>query len=292
MSDYLVRAISKDGSFRGFAGTTTHLVQELQRKHVTFPTASAALGRTATMGALMGLELKNEKDVVTIQVKGDGPLGEIMVVANGQGHVRGYVDQPDVMIPLKENGKIDVSGGVGQGYIYIMRDIGMREPYRGSAPIVSGELAEDFTYYYSTSEQVPSSIGLGVLVNRDQILFAGGYMIQVLPGASDEAIDELEKRIMGIPSVTALLESGLTPEEILYRLLGDDAEILATKPVEFQCACSLEKTKSMLASLGKKDLQDIIEQDEKAEVVCHFCNSKYQFSKEELEEILGEISGS
>ncbi|TCP66226.1 Hsp33 family molecular chaperone HslO [Baia soyae] len=292
MSDYLVRSISKDGSFRGFAGTTTKLVQELQRKHVTFPTASAALGRTATMGALMGLELKNKQDVVTIQVKGDGPLGEMMVVANGEGHVRGYVDQPDVMIPLKENGKIDVSGGVGQGYIYIMRDIGMREPYRGSAPIVSGELAEDFTYYYSISEQVPSSVGLGVLVNRDQILVAGGYMIQVLPGASDEAIDELERRIMDIPSVTTLLESGLTPEDMIYRLLGDDAEILERKSVKFQCACSLEKTQSMLASLGKKDLQDIIEQDEKAEVVCHFCNSKYQFSKEELLEILGEISAS
>lgn len=286
MSDYSVRAISKDGAFRGFAAITTNLVQDLQRKHVTFPTASAALGRTATMGALMGLDLKNEKDVVTIQVKGDGPLGEIMVVANGQGHVRGYVDQPGVMIPLKENGKIDVSGGVGEGYIYIIRDIGMKEPYRGSSPIVSGELAEDFTYYYSVSEQTPSSIGLGVLVNRDQILVAGGYMVQVLPGASDEAIDALEKRIMEIPSVTSLLETGMKPEEILYRLLGDDAEVLDTKMVEFRCTCSREKTESMLASIGKKELQEMIEEDGEAEVVCHFCNSKYHFSKQELLSIL------
>lgn len=286
MSDYSVRGISKDGAFRGFATITTSLVQELQRKHTTFPTASAALGRTATMGALMGLDLKNEKDVVTIQVKGDGPLGEIMVVANGQGHVRGYVDQPGVMIPLKENGKIDVSGGVGEGYIYIIRDIGMKEPYRGSSPIVSGELAEDFTYYYSVSEQTPSSIGLGVLVNRDQILVSGGYMVQVLPGASDEAIDALEKRIIEIPSVTALLETGMKAEDMIYRLLGDDAEILDTKPVEFRCTCSREKTESMLASIGKKELQEMIQEDGEAEVVCHFCNSKYHFSKEELLSIL------
>lgn len=289
MSDYSVRAISKDGSFRGFAAITTNLVQELQKMHVTFPTASAALGRTATMGALMGLELKNDKDVVTIQVKGDGPLGEIMVVGNGQGHVRGYVDHPGVMIPLKENGKIDVSGGVGEGYIYIIRDIGMKEPYRGSSPIVSGELGEDFTYYYSVSEQTPSSIGLGVLVNRDQILVAGGYMVQVLPGASDEAIDVLEKRIMEIPSVTALLETGIKPEDMIYRLLGDDAEILETKSVEFRCTCSREKTESMLASIGKKELQEMIEEDGEAEVVCHFCNTKYHFSKEELLSILEEI---
>lgn len=282
MGDYSVRAISKDGAIRGFAALTTHLVQELQKKHHTFPVASAALGRTATMGALMGLMLKNSQDRVTIQVKGDGPLGEIMVVADGEGHVRGYVDHPLVLLPEKYPGKLDVAAGVGKGTIYILRDIGLKEPYRGASPIISGELAEDFTYYFSSSEQIPSSVGLGVLVNREEIIVAGGFMVQVMPGASSDSIDLLEKRIQEITSVTSLLAEGISPEDLLFRLLGDDAELLEEKAIEFQCTCSREKIEAMLKSLGKEEITDMISTDEQAEVVCHFCNTKYNFSKEDL----------
>ncbi|SFJ35988.1 Hsp33 family molecular chaperone HslO [Thermoflavimicrobium dichotomicum] len=289
MKDYTVRAISEDGLVRGFAAYTKDLVQELQKRHQTTPLASAALGRTATMGAIMGCMLKGEKDRVTIQVIGDGPLGAIRVDANSQGDVRGMIDHPDVMLPLNASGKLDVAQGVGQGNIYILKDLGLREPYRGSSPIISGELGDDFTYYFTASEQVPSSVGLGVLVHNEQIIAAGGYLLQVMPGASEETISQLEKNIAKLESVTGLFVDGVTPEELLQRLMGEGTEILEQKPVQFRCHCSKEKTEEMLISLGREELLSLIEEQGQAEVICHFCNEKYLFTRTELEQILAKL---
>lgn len=288
MSDYVIRAISSDKQVRGFASITTQLVQEIQQRHKTFPVASAALGRTATMGAMMGLTLKEEHHHLTIHVRGDGPLGQMMVDADGKGNVRGYVDQPQVLLPLKPNGKLDVATAVGQGSIYIVKDVGLPEPARGTSPIKSGELAEDFTYYFTTSEQTPSSVGLGVLVNRDEILHAGGYFIQVLPGASDETIDKLEEKINSITSITNLLQEGMTPETLLQYIMGNDLEILEKKSIQFQCRCSREKVKSMLKGLGNDEIQSIIDDLGQAEVICHFCNEKYLIDGPELQDLVVE----
>jgi molecular chaperone Hsp33 len=290
MKDYAIRAISRDGFVRGFAAVTTELVQELQRRHQTFPVASAALGRTATMGALLGLNLKSERDRLTIRVEGDGPLGKIVVDANGQGEVRGYVEHPDVLLNPRPDGKLDVAQAVGKGTIYIITDLGLKEPYVGTAPIVSGELAEDFTYYFATSEQIPSSVGLGVLVNRDRILTAGGYMIQVMPGATEEVISRLEQNISQLSSITQMLSEGTTPEELLKRVVGEEMEILAKQELRFACRCSRERTVAMLKGLGKEEIRSLMEEQGQAEVICHFCNETYHFSKEELAKILEEIN--
>lgn len=289
MRDYAVRAISANGEIRGFAAITTDLIQELQGRHQTMPVVSAALGRTATMAAILGLTVKNEQDRVTIQVDGNGPMGRMMVDANGKGNVRGFVDNPAVILPLNEQGKLDVAAAVGQGSIYIIKDLGLKEPYRGSSPIISGELADDFTYYFTASEQTPSSVGLGVLVNRDKILVAGGYLVQVLPGASEETISQLEQRISSLTSITDILKNGRTPEELLQDLMGEDVEILHRQSIQFQCNCSRERTKAMLHSLGKEEIRSIIEELGQAEVICHFCNEKYLFDQAELEAIVEEI---
>lgn len=288
--DYTIRAISADGYIRGFAAITTGLVQELQRRHHTFPVASAALGRTATMASLLSLTIKDTKERITIQVEGDGPLGRILVETDGTGTIRGYVNNPDVLIPLKDNGKLDVAGAVGQGSIYLTRDLGLKKPYQGTSPIISGELAEDFTYYFTASEQTPSSVGLGVLVNRDQILVAGGYMLQLLPNAPEDIISALETKIKKLTSVTKLLEDGMTPEQLLIHLMGEDLRFLEQKEVRFGCTCSRDKVKKMLIGLGIEELRSISEDIGQAEVVCHFCNEKYLFDREQLEEIIAGIS--
>lgn len=285
--DYTIRAISADGYVRGFAALTTNLVQELQRRHTTFPVASAALGRTATMASLLSLTIKEKKERITLQIDGDGPLGKIVAETDGESIVRGYVDNPEVLIPLKANGKLDVSGAVGQGSLYITHDLGLGNPYQGASPIVSGELAEDFTYYFTSSEQTPSSVGLGVLVNRDKILVAGGYMVQLLPNAPEAVIDQLEERIGKISSITDILAKGTTPEQLLQQIMGDDTRFLEKKETRFGCTCSRDKVKNMLISLGAEELKSIVEDVGEAEVVCHFCNEKYQFHKEELLEIIG-----
>lgn len=289
MTDYAVRAISKSGHIRGFSAVTTDLVQEMQKRHLTLPIASAALGRTATMGALIGLTLKEPHYRTTIRVEGDGPLGKIIVDANGAGHVRGYVENPSVLLPPKENGKLDVSRAVGKGMIYIARDLGLKEPYGGASPIVSGELAEDFTYYFTASEQTPSSVGLGVLVHRDKILVAGGYMIQVMPEVEEEEISQLEERIGKLTGITELLHQGVSPEQLLISLMGEDTEILSRQPIEFRCTCSRKRIKSILKGLGKKEVQNMLEEDGKAEVTCHFCSEKYHFTGQDLQEILTEL---
>ncbi|WP_044641837.1 Hsp33 family molecular chaperone HslO [Risungbinella massiliensis] len=291
MVDYAVRAISKSGHIRGLAAITTDLVQDLQKAHTTLPVVSAALGRTATMGALIGLTLKDPRYRVTIRVDGDGPIGKIVVDANGTGQVRGYVDNPAVLIPLKENGKLDVSGAVGEGMIYINRDLGLREPYGGASPIISGELAEDFTYYFTTSEQTPSSVGLGVLVNRDKIMVAGGYMIQLMPQVEEEEIAQLEERIAKMNGgVTEHFHKGVTPEGLLRLLMGDDASILDKQDLQFHCTCSKEQIGGVLKSLGSKEVEAILTEDGKAEVVCHFCNTKYHYSGEDLKQLLSELN--
>lgn len=285
--DVLVRGTAWGGQIRLFAARTTLLVEELRRRHDTYPTATAALGRTLTAGAMMGAMLKGQEKL-TIQVKGDGPIGQIVVDANADGEVRGYVDQPHVHLPSNEYGKLDVAGAVGRsGHIHIVKDLGMKEPYRGSVPIISGELGEDFTYYFAVSEQTPSAVGLGVLVNTDNsVIHAGGFIVQLLPGLGDAQISKLEQAIGKLPPVTALLDQGESPEGLLRWIVGDDMTIHDTMELTFACQCSTERVEQTLVSLGEHELKQIIEEDGKAEVVCQFCNEAYTFDRAQLEKLL------
>lgn len=290
MEDYLIRGTALNNKVRCFAVRTTAAVEEARKRHDLYPTATAALGRTMTAGIMMGAMLKGSEKL-TIQVKGDGPIGSIVVDANADGEVRGYVDEPHTHLPSNSQGKLDVAGAVGtEGFIYITKDLGLKEPYRGSTPIVSGELGEDFTYYFAKSEQTPSAVALGVLVEADySVKAAGGFIIQLLPGLQDEDIDELERKLGTLPPVTTLLEQGLTLEQILERVLGD-VEMMQTLPVQFRCKCSRERIEQTLISLGRAELEKILEEDEQAEVICHFCNEAYQFRGEELQEIVDKIT--
>ncbi|RFU60348.1 Hsp33 family molecular chaperone HslO [Bacillus sp. V59.32b] len=287
MKDYLVKALGYNGQVRAYAVSTTETVGEAQRRHYTWPTASAALGRSMTAGLMMGAMLKGE-DKLTIKVEGGGPLGAILVDSNAKGEVRGYVTNPQTHFDLNEQGKLDVRRAVGtEGTLSVVKDIGLRENFSGQVPIVSGELGEDFTYYFATSEQVPSSVGVGVLVNPDNsILAAGGFIIQLLPGTDDETISQIEERLSKIPPISKMIQDGLTPEEILEQVLGEgNVKILETMPVEFKCQCSRERIGNALISLGKEEIRDIIETEGQAEAQCHFCNETYQFSSDELEEL-------
>lgn len=287
-SDRLIRGIALGGKIRAFAIRSTELVEELRRRHDTWPTATAALGRTLSTAAMMGAMLKGEEKL-TLQVKGNGPLGQIVADANAKGEVRGYVDNPHVHLPSNAMGKLDVAGAVGtEGFVYVIKDLGLKEPYRGSVPIISGELGEDFTYYFATSEQTPSAVGVGVLVNTDNsVIVAGGFIIQLLPGLNDAEIDAIEKALSTLPPVTTLLEQGLELEDMLRKILPD-VEIMDQMDIVFNCACSRERVEQTLVSLGEYELTQLIEEDGQAEVVCHFCNEKYQFNREDLEQILAE----
>ncbi|WP_405105873.1 Hsp33 family molecular chaperone HslO [Paenibacillus sp. FSL K6-1217] len=284
--DRLIRGTAMNGRVRAFAVRTTELVDELRRRHDTYPTATAALGRTVTAAAIMGAMLKGQEKLA-IMVKGNGPLGQITAESNALGEVRGYVQNPHVHLPSNSMGKLDVAGAVGtEGFIDISKDLGMREPYRGSVPIVSGELGEDFTYYFALSEQTPAAVGLGVLVETDNsVRVAGGFIIQLLPGLTDEEITEVEQAVGAMPSVTSVLDQGLEPEEML-RLLLPDAVILDELEVRFVCQCSRERIEQTLVSLGEHELEQLIEEDETAEVICHYCNESYVFNKDELQVIL------
>ncbi|SDX84380.1 Hsp33 family molecular chaperone HslO [Paenibacillus sp. CF384] len=285
--DYLVRGTAWNGQLRVFAVKTTGLVEELRKRHNTMPTTTAALGRTATAGAMMGAMLKgNEK--LTIQVKGDGPVGQIVVDANANGEVRGYVDNPDVQLPSNALGKLDVAGAVGRtGYIHIIKDLGLKEPYRGSIPIVSGELAEDFTYYFATSEQTPSVVGLSVLVDEyGTVMNAGGFIVQVLPGITEENLTKLEQAIAALPPISALFEQGETPESLLRLVVGDEIQLMDQVDVVFKCQCSMERVERTLISMGEHELKQLIDEDGQAEVVCHFCNEIYAFDRQQLEMLL------
>lgn len=284
--DYLVRGTALEGKVRAFAVRSTKLVEELRQRHDTYPTATAALGRTLTTAAMMGAMLKGEEKL-TIQVKGNGPLGQIVADANAKGEVRGYVDHPHVHLPSNAMGKLDVAGAVGtEGFLYVIKDLGLKEPYRGSVPIVSGELGDDFTYYFAASEQTPSAVGLGVLVAPDNsVISAGGLIVQLLPGLSDEEIDAIERAISTLPPVSALIDQGLSPEELIKWVLPD-VQIQETLDIVFRCECSRERVERTLISLGYDEIQAIIEEQGVAEVVCHFCNEAYQFEREDLEHIL------
>jgi molecular chaperone Hsp33 len=287
MSDYLVKALAYDGQVRAYAVRTTATIGEAQRRHQTWPTASAALGRAMTAGVMMGAMLKGDSKL-TIKIEGGGPIGTILVDSNAKGEVRGYVSNPQVHFELNQYGKLDVARAVGTaGTLTVVKDLGLRDYFTGQVPIVSGELGEDFTYYFASSEQTPSSVGVGVLVNPDNtILAAGGFILQLMPGTDEKTIDEIEKRLKSIPPVSKMVEKGLTPEEILYELLGKEhVKILETLPVAFVCHCSKERIADAIISLGAKEIQEMIEEEGHAEASCHFCNETYHFTKEELEEL-------
>ena len=288
MQDYVIRATAGDGSIRAFAATTRELVQHAREIHHTSPVASAALGRMLTAAAMMGTMLKGDKDLITLQIRSLGPLKGIVVSGNAQGQVKGYVFQPNVEIPSKYPGKLDVSGAIGEGYLSVIRDIGMREPYAGRIQLVSGEIAEDLTYYFAQSEQTPSAVGLGVLVETDtSIRRAGGFMIQLMPDATEERICKLEERLNTIPYVTDLLDMGKTPEEILETILVDmDLKIMDRVPASFYCNCSRERVEKALLSIGKEELEKMIREDKKANLHCHFCGKDYAFTESELCQLL------
>jgi molecular chaperone Hsp33 len=289
MNDYLLRATAMQGKIRAFAVQSTLIVEELRRRHHTSPVATAALGRTVSAALMMAAMLKGEEKL-TIQVKGDGLLGQIVVDANAQGDVRGYVDNPEADLPLNQIGKLDVAGAVGtEGFIYVIKDLGLKEPYRGSTPIVSGELGEDITYYFAKSEQTPSSVALGVLVDKDySVRASGGFIVQLLPGLTDDEIDHMETMLNQLRPITALLDEGATLEHILSSIV-DDVVVLEQMPVQFRCRCSRERVEQTLISLGKSELEAIVQEDGKAEVVCHFCNEPYIFEGEQLQELIASI---
>lgn len=289
MEDYIVRAVTDTGSVRAFAAATTGMVNEAQRIHQTWPIASAALGRLLTAAAMMGWMLKSEQESLTLQVTGDGPIGRVIAVADSQAHVKGYVGDPFVDLPNNQAGKLNVGGAVGQnGFLTVIRDLGLKEPYIGRVPLVSGEIGEDLTHYFALSEQIPSSVGLGVLVNPDLTIQAsGGFLVQVMPEATDNDISQLESNIGKIQSVTAMMETGMTPEDILAVVLeGLPYEIAGRTKTVYQCDCSRERVERALVSLGEKELQKMMEEDGKAELTCHFCDKVYQFDLTELESLL------
>lgn len=291
MNDYLVRALAFDGKVRAFSVRTTETVGEAQQRHDTWPTASAALGRSMTAGVMMGAMLKGD-DKITVKVEGQGPIGAIIVDSNSKGEVRGYVSHPHTHFDLNEHGKLDVRRAVGtDGLLTIVKDLGMRDFFTGSVPIVSGELGEDFTYYFVASEQVPSSVGLGVLVNPDNtILAAGGFIIQLMPGIEDETISIIESKLSEMEPVSKLIARGLSPEELLQEVLGaENVQVLDKMPVSFDCNCSKERFGTAILGLGEAEIQEIIDDEGHAEAQCHFCMEKYQFSREDLESFIDEI---
>ncbi|MBS4960285.1 MAG: Hsp33 family molecular chaperone HslO [Clostridiales bacterium] len=284
MSDYILRATAGNGAIRGFFATTVDTVSKATKLHHTSPTASAALGRVLTAAAIMGTDMKNDTDLITLQVKGDGPLRGVLASADHCGNVRGYVDIPQAETPLKYPGKLDVGAAIGKGTLRVMKDIGLKEPYCGEIELVSGEIAEDLTYYFAKSEQTPSAVGLGVLVDVDySICQAGGFFVQLMPFAEEEVIKKLEENLAKLPPVTELLEREKTPERMMELIFQSmEYQITEKTPVSFQCSCSRKKVEETLLSLGQKELEDIVKEDEKAEIHCHFCNKKYYFTKEDL----------
>ncbi|MEH2959385.1 Hsp33 family molecular chaperone HslO [Candidatus Merdisoma sp. JLR.KK006] len=288
MSDYIVRATAADNQIRAFAITSRDLVEKARQIHNTSPVATAALGRTLSAGAMMGSMMKGEQDLLTLQIRGDGPLGGITVTADSKAQVKGYVNEPAVLIPANAKGKLDVSGAIGRGMLQVIRDLGMKEPYAGQTELQTGEIAEDLTYYFATSEQIPSSVGLGVLLNRDNtVRQAGGFIIQLMPYTEEKVIDALEKRLAAMSSVTELLDRGLSPEGILEDLLGEfGLTVNDTVPAAFSCSCSRERVEKAIISIGSKEIRDMIRDGKPIEVKCHFCNEAYTFTIEDLKEIL------
>lgn len=288
MSDYIIRAVAAGRQIRAFAAVTTDLVETARKDHNTSPVATAALGRLLTGGAMMGTMMKGEKDVLTLQIKAGGPLQGITVTADSQGNVKGYVGNPDVCIPANSKGKLDVAGAVGVGFMNVIKDMGMKEPYLGQVALQTSEIAEDLTYYFATSEQVPSAVGLGVLMNKNNtVRQAGGFIVQLMPFAEESVISRLEQNVAKISSVTSLLEEGHTPESLLETVLdGFDVEINDRVPTQFYCNCSKSRVEKALISIGRKELNEMIQEGKPVELNCHFCNTNYTFTVEELKEIL------
>ena len=282
--DYIVRGTAANGAVRVFAADTTGITEYARNCHDTSPVATAALGRLLCAGTMMGNMMKGDRDLLTLQVKGDGPLGDIVVTADSHGSVKGYVHHPHVIIPANEKGKLDVSGAVGHGILQVIQDLGLKDPYVGSVALQTGEIAEDLTYYFASSEQVPSAVGLGVLMNRNNtVRCSGGFIIQLMPFTPDAVADTLEKNLAGVSSVTTMLAEGKTPEQILGILTeGLELEIIEKKEVAYRCDCSKERFTRGLISLGKKELKKMAADREPIEICCHFCNKRYIFSPEEI----------
>ncbi|MDF2520760.1 MAG: Hsp33 family molecular chaperone [Clostridia bacterium] len=291
MKDYLIRGASDDGALRFFACITTDLVEEARQIHDCYPVAAAALGRMLTVGSMMGTMLKSDGDILTLQINGKGPAKGIVVVSDNSGNVRGYINNPHVETMLKQSGKLDVGAAVGiDGNLTVIKDFGLKEPYVGQIPIVSGEIADDFTVYFANSEQTPSSVGLGVLVQPEShVSAAGGFIVQVMPEALDETIDKLEQNLIqvNLKSITSMINEGMNAEAIIGEVLKDiDFSIYEKKEIGYVCNCSRERVEKALISMGETEIRDIIETDEKAELACHFCSNKYHFNKEELINLL------
>ena len=286
--DYIVRASLANDSVRAFAISSTHLVAEARERHRTLPVVTAALGRLLSAGAIMGSMMKGDKDIVTVSLKGDGPAGYITVTADSHGHVKGFPGNPNVDIPRKYAGKLDVGAAVGRGLLTVSYDLGLKEPYSGQVEIQTGEVAEDLAYYFTVSEQLPSAVGLGVMVDTDSsVKHAGGFIVQLLPDAPEDVIELLEKKLANLEPVTTMMEQGMTPEEMLLHIFeGVDIEFTERHDVEFYCDCSKEKVKRALAAISDKDLQDIVNDDEDIEVKCFFCNTAYKFSIADIKDIL------
>lgn len=288
MSDYIVRATAANAQIRAFAATTRDLVEVARKSHDTSPVATAALGRLLTGGAMMGVMMKEDKDVLTLQIKCSGPIGGLTVTADSRGNVKGYVNQPQVILPANAQGKLDVGGALGLGVLSVIKDLGLKEPYVGQTELKTGEIGDDLTYYFASSEQVPSAVGLGVLMEKDNtVRQAGGFIIQLMPFAEEEVIAQLEKNLAEVTSVTELLDQGYTPEMLLEKLLGNmGLEINEKMETGFSCNCDKVRVGKVLISLGEKELQSMIDEGQDIELNCHFCNTNYKFTVEELKELL------
>lgn len=288
MSDYIVRATAAENQIRAFAITSKELVEQSRVYHNTSPVMTAALGRLLTGGAMMGAMMKGEKDVLTLQIRCSGPAKGLTVTADSKGNVKGYPQVPDVMLPPNAKGKLDVGGAIDLGVLSVIKDMGLKEPYVGQVQLQTGEIGDDLTYYFATSEQVPSAVGLGVLMNKDNtVKQAGGFIIQLMPFTEEEVIEKLEKKVAEVTSVTDLLEQGKTPETLLEQILGEfGVEITETMPVQYHCDCSKERVTRAIASIGRKDIQEMIDDNEPIEVNCQFCDKHYIFTTEELKEII------
>ena len=283
--DYIVRAVAADKQIRAFAITSREMVETARQHHNTSPVATAALGRLLTGGAMMGVMMKGEKDMLTLMMKGDGPINGVTVTADSKGNVKGYVGNPNVLIPANYAGKLDVGAAIGYGTLTVIKDMGLKEPYVSQVPLATSDFAEDLTYYFASSEQVPSAVGLGVLMSKDNtVKQAGGFIVQLMPFADEEVINKLEERVNNISSVTEMLEKGMTPEDILKEVMGDmDVEFTDKIETGFVCNCGKEKIAKALAGISKKDMDEIINDGKEIEVKCDFCNTTYKFSVEELQ---------
>lgn len=290
MQDYIVKSTVYDGMVRVYAASTTETVEEARKRQDTWATASAALGRTLTITSLMGAMLKGE-DTLTVKVEGNGPLGAVIADGNAKGDVRGYVLHPHVDFPLNEHGKLDVRRAVGtEGTLSVVKDLGLKDYFTGQVPLVSGEISEDFTYYFATSEQIPSAVGAGVLINPDHsVLAAGGFILQLMPGADDELVTKLEKRIESFPQISTLIQEGNNPEQILQKLFVDEkVQFHETVPVRYKCKCSKERMENAIKGLGEEEIKQMIKEDHGAEATCHFCNEVYHLSEDELKALIAE----